>query len=317
MTSQHNGETEDKELLERYRRASADEASAPSDAVRAAILAESRRVAEDLAKRESNSGRASKAPFGLSRPAANDARWKITAFGTVGAALLAALLIAPRYWDTLPVKKESAAQVAARVSEPASPVSGPAAEPPASLQTAPLAAPAPKLESVTPTESSEALKDVVVTGARRRRADAQAEIAAKPAPAKAAPAPPKEVSLSNAPAPSALPNDMIAGVPLDAADRMYKRAQTPATLQTAAKAGDVVLAAKLLDQGTAVNVRDAQGRTPLMLAVSEGRLEVVRLLLQRGADPNAADNSGKTPLQRATDQNLKDIAELLRGAGAR
>ena len=330
MTSQHNGETEDKELLERYRRASADEASAPSDGVRAAILAEGRRVAEGLAKQESPAKPESKAPFDTARPAANDPRWKITAFGTMGAALLAALLIAPRYWDTLPVKKESAAQIAA-----------PAASPP----MAPLSAPAPKLESVAPAASSEALQDVVVTGDKRRRADAQAEIAAKSAPAKSASAPPKDVSLSTAPppepaaaadafarAPSVLPGDVLGGVEQksadsqrvaqalarpEAADRLYKSAQTPATLQTAVKSGDLVLAAKLLDQGTAVNVRDAQGRTPLMLAVSEGRLEVVRLLLQRGADANAADNSGKTSLQRATDQNLQDIAELLRGAGAR
>jgi hypothetical protein len=324
MTSQRNGETEDKDLLERYRRASGNEASAPSDAVRAAILAEGRRVAERLTQ-ESHAKRESKTPLDTSRPAANDARWKITAFGTMGAALLAALLIAPRYWDTSRVKKESAAQTAAPVSEPAA---------------------APNLESVAPAASSEALQDAVVTGARRQRADAQAEVSAKSASAKPAAAPPKDVSLSDAPppapaaatnsfaerAPSGLPGEASGGAERksadsqsvaqtlarpEAADRLFKNAQMPATLQTAVKSGDLVLAAKLLDQGTVVNARDSHGRTPLMLAISEGRLEVVRLLLQRGADPNAADDSGKTPLQQATDQNLKDIAELLRGAGAR
>ncbi len=38
--------------------------------------------------------------FDASRPAANDSRWKITAFGTAGAAILAALLFAPRYWES-------------------------------------------------------------------------------------------------------------------------------------------------------------------------------------------------------------------------
>jgi hypothetical protein len=45
-----NDDTRDEELLARYRRASED-AAGPSDAVRAAILAESRRVAAELAKR--------------------------------------------------------------------------------------------------------------------------------------------------------------------------------------------------------------------------------------------------------------------------
>ena len=90
-----NDDTRDEELLARYRQASA-EAPGPSDAVRASILAESRRVADELAKQ------APRPPLDVSRPAANDSRWKITAFGTAGAALLAALLFAPRYWESAP-----------------------------------------------------------------------------------------------------------------------------------------------------------------------------------------------------------------------
>ena len=80
MTSKDSAQ--DKELLERYRRASGTEAAAPSEAVRAAILAESRRVAE-LRAQEAREQR-----IDASRPAANDSRWKITAFGTAGAALI-------------------------------------------------------------------------------------------------------------------------------------------------------------------------------------------------------------------------------------
>jgi len=68
MTSKDNAQ--DEELLARYRRASDTDAAAPSESVRSAILAESRRVAEQLAKKQH--------PFDVSRPAANDARWKIT-----------------------------------------------------------------------------------------------------------------------------------------------------------------------------------------------------------------------------------------------
>ena len=94
MTSKESAQ--DKELLERYRRASGTEAAAPSEAVLAAILAEGRRVAEQRAKETRGQ------PFDASRPAANDSRWKITAFGTAGAALVAALLFAPRLWESAP-----------------------------------------------------------------------------------------------------------------------------------------------------------------------------------------------------------------------
>src|SRR5258708_30267722 len=111
MTSKDNAQ--DEELLARYRRASDTDAASPSESVRSAILAESRRVAEQLAKKQH--------PFDVSRPAANDARWKITAYGTVGAALLAALLIAPRFWESRPATEVSSAPAAAPAAKSASP----------------------------------------------------------------------------------------------------------------------------------------------------------------------------------------------------
>jgi Ankyrin repeats (3 copies) len=310
MTSKENGEAEDQELLARYRRASSTEASVPNEAVRAAIIAESRRVAEQFAER------GSRPAFDTSRPAANDSRWKIPAFGTLGAALLAALLIAPRYWQTPPANNVATAPQTAADSAPA-PAQAQAPTPPAAASTAPL----PKLESVSPTSRTEPLHEVVVSQANRRRSDAPAETAAKTS---AEPA--KDLRLASAPAPAAAPAlapqtanaRAVDSAIYNSADRLagVRSAPMPARLQSAAKAGDLEQATLLLDQGSEVNARDAQGRTPLMLATVQGRLEVVRLLLQRGADPNIGDNSGKTPLQQATDQNLNDIAGLLRGAGA-
>jgi hypothetical protein len=124
---------QDKELLERYRRAGGTEAAEPSEAVRAAILAEGRRVAELRAQKAG--GR----PFDASRPAANDSRWKLTALGTAGAALLAAFLFAPRLWENAP---------------PAPPVGN--------------AVPPPTLESIHPSPTSSApLREIVVTQATR------------------------------------------------------------------------------------------------------------------------------------------------------
>jgi Ankyrin repeats (many copies) len=281
-----NDDIRDEELLARYRRASAD-APGPSDEVRAAILAESRRVAGELAKQ------APKHSFDVSRPAANESRWKIKVFGTAGAALLAALLFAPRYWETAPP---------AQVSEAPPPAPVPAAIQPQTKGAA------PKLEEVKP------------------------YAAPSPNPGAPAPNLPPTVAQNYAPgspsAPAArfgLPDRSAraAGAAHSAAPAVIEgftsradSALKPAALQSAVAQGDLTQTAALLDQGAVIDARDEAGRTPLMLAVTEDRLEIVRLLLARGADPNAADNGGHTPLQQATKRNLRDIAALLQQAGA-
>lgn len=345
-----NDDTRDEELLAHYRRAGAD-APGPSDAVRAAILAESRRVADELAKRAPQSG------IDLTRPAANDSRWKITAFGTIGAALLAALIFAPRYWENTapsragtapapaaaPVVSQEAARAPATPAVASAPSAAPASE----------AAPAPKLEEITPSAASSntaaprqssgdstSLQDVVVTGARKRSAKsyaAQPPIAATPAPAAPpsvaqnyAPVPPSATKMIVSPAAQAArprPLDLSAraaeraaesnsAAPLAGYPARSNSALKPATLESAIAQGDVSQTASLLDQGAVIDARDQAGRTPLMLAVTQDKLEIVRLLLSRGADPNVADNTGQTPLQQATKRNLQDIAALLERAGA-
>jgi Ankyrin repeats (many copies) len=310
-----NDDTRDEELLARYRRASDSDGAAPSDAVRAAILAESRRVAEELAKNTPQQA------FDVSRPAANDSRWKITAFGTVGAALLAALLFVPRYWENAP---------------------------PAQMAMAP--APAPKLEEVTPyaapsnsapapqaPSDATSVQEIVVTQANRK--SARSNSAPSLNPPIPAPTPPPSAAQNYAPVQNSL--SPLAAAPPPAAERNRQRdlasraaesdawsatagtaaradsVQKPATLESAVARGDVAQTAALLDQGAVIDARDEAGRTPLMLAVIQGRLEVVRLLLARGADPNAADNNGHTPLRQARERNVQDIAGLLERAGAR
>jgi Ankyrin repeats (many copies) len=305
MTSKDSAQ--DKELLERYRRASDTEAAAPSEAVRAAILAEGRRAAELRAKEVRGQ------PF-TSRPAANDSRWKMTAFGTAGAALVAALLFAPRLWESAP--------------------------------------PAPSVSKTAPASpnASEPLQEIVVTQARERSkaADAASPIASPiPAPEATAlqprtdlPAPParrEALTRSAAPeekiypqkyAPAAVPaapvpqsasltaSQNVAGI-ASSRSAPQPAALQSAALQSAAASGDTVQTTALLNQGAALDARDEHGRTPLMLAVMQGRLDVVRLLLNRGADPNIADSAGRTPLQQAKQDNLREVAALLQRAGAR
>ena len=311
---------QDKELLERYRRASGTEAAAPSEAVRAAILAEGRRVAEQ------RSQQAREQPSDASRPAANDSRWKITAFGTAGAALVAVLLFAPRLWERAPPAPSAGGAVVAESADKAAASSEAGAAQP------------PKLDSLRTSPSAEPLQEIVVTQARRENSKAahaapelqrpeektyaQNYVAAAPLADAAAPAAPTAAPAA-ATAPAATP---VAPAPeiaprhtsLNAARVAdLKNTPQPGALLSAAASGDTTQTAALLNQGAALEARDDAGRTPLMLAVMQHKPEVVRLLLDRGADPNVADSAGRTPLQQAKRENLREIAALLERAGAR
>jgi hypothetical protein len=320
-----NDNTHDEELLARYRQASGTGAVAPSDAVRAAILAESRRVADELAKR------APQPRIDVSRAAANDSRWKIPVFGAAGAALLAALLIAPRYWENAPPARVSMAPApAASAPQPQAKDEAPKLE-----EVKPYAAASNTAPARQSPGKSNSLQEVVVTQANRR----SSKSAAAPSPIAVAPAPtvPPSVAQNYAPATNSVsplaaapsepaararPLDLSAravgsaALPIIAGGASAESALKPATLDSAVAQGDLAQAALLLDQGAVIDARDETGRTPLMLAVTEDRVEIVRLLLARGADPNAADSTGHTPLQQATKRNLRDVAALLEQAGA-
>jgi hypothetical protein len=287
MTSKQSTRDQDKELLERYRRASDTDTAAPSEAVRAAILAEGRRAAEQRATEVRGQ------PFDASRPAANDSRWKITAFGTAGAALVAALLFAPRLWESAPPAPpaSSAAPVSPHSSEP--------------LQEVVIAPPAPESSNA----AGGASPKLSAPAAQARPMDLPSPLERR----RAAAAPPIAPASSIAPLASSLNAARVAR----ASDARASSTPHPTALQSAAEAGDTAQTTALLDNGAALDARDELGRTPLMLAVMQSRLDVVRLLLGRGADPNIADGAGRTPLQRAKQENLREIAALLERAGAR
>ncbi|MDP9088056.1 MAG: ankyrin repeat domain-containing protein [Pseudomonadota bacterium] len=312
----------DKELLERYRRASDTKPTAPSEAVRAAILAEGRRVAEQRAIATSQQ------PFDVSRRAANDSRWKITALGTAGAALVAAMLFAPNIWEHGPrlAQTINAPQTGnapagpAVASEPQSPTSQAQLrnEFPAPAASANAAAKAaPKAESVRPAQQdrqSSLAEMAPAEKARSRKPGEFAQSAVETAPA----------SADNASAARSAPlAESAAG--FDQSEVSANRLQSARThaaaersgLLSAAASGDSLKIQVLMDQGAALDERDKQGRTPLMLAVINGRREAVGLLLARGADPNAADHSGRTPLQMARQANSREIAALLERSRAR
>lgn len=80
---------------------------------------------------------------------------------------------------------------------------------------------------------------------------------------------------------------------------------------------DAVLVQMFLVRGVHVNMRDADGYTPLHVAVLNNRPDLVRVLLQRGADHRTVDARGVSPWAAACRRpNCEIIAVLLwRDAG--
>lgn len=60
-----------------------------------------------------------------------------------------------------------------------------------------------------------------------------------------------------------------------------------------------------------LNIRDAEGNTPLLLAVTYGNTRVVRRLLIKGANRYIQNNEGKIPLDIAKESGFRTITKML------
>jgi hypothetical protein len=89
-----------------------------------------------------------------------------------------------------------------------------------------------------------------------------------------------------------------------------------AALGAAAAAGDLGTLRRLLDAGTPVDARDAQGRTALLLATRANQVAAARLLIERGADVNAKDDIQDSPFLYAGAEGRLQILRLALAAGA-
>lgn len=72
----------------------------------------------------------------------------------------------------------------------------------------------------------------------------------------------------------------------------------------------------LISRGARLDLRDKQGRTPLMIAAELGFREGAELLLSRRAGVDIANNSGETPLIRAVQRRDLAMVRLLLEKGA-
>jgi ankyrin repeat protein len=103
------------------------------------------------------------------------------------------------------------------------------------------------------------------------------------------------------------------GVQVDAADEEKETA-----LHYAAQAGEIEIAGLLIDHGANLEIRNAYGRTPLLLTAREsGNTEMARFLVSQGANVNAMDNSGDTPLTLTAWRGFKSMVNFLLDSGAK
>ncbi|XP_031417020.1 fibronectin type 3 and ankyrin repeat domains protein 1 [Clupea harengus] len=100
------------------------------------------------------------------------------------------------------------------------------------------------------------------------------------------------------------------GCKVDVRDRVSN--WTP-LMRVSAVSGDAEMAALLIRAGADVNVKDRDGKTPLMVAVLNNHEELVKLLLENGADKHAKNGFGLGAIEMAKSFERKNILRLLTG----
>jgi hypothetical protein len=237
---------------------------------------------------------------------APQAWWRPAIFGTLAAAGLAGLVIAPQLLAPRapPVAGSAAISQAAdnRAPLPATPPPAASPEitarPPASVRSARLPSYSARARPKTsPTVAPAAESTSLAPPAELRAADAGAAVAGVSAARQRLPGNPAALT-SSAAAARVGPNPAAA-------------------FRHAAEVGDLAALAASVEKQPDIDARDSAGRTALMVATLHGEADAVAALLAYGADPNAADADGTTPLQAATAGDHPAIVAALRRHGAR
>jgi len=93
-------------------------------------------------------------------------------------------------------------------------------------------------------------------------------------------------------------------------DAVMAQSRTDAALLAAAARGDLAEVERLLGQGAKVDIRDRDGRTPLLLATRANRVAVARALIAAGADVNAKDAIQDSPFLYAGAEGRTEILKM-------
>jgi ankyrin repeat protein len=90
----------------------------------------------------------------------------------------------------------------------------------------------------------------------------------------------------------------------------------PQALLEAARRGNSEAVGRLIATKSDVNVRDARGRTPLLIATQGNHVDVARRLIAAGADVNAKDELQDSPFLYAGAEGKVEILKMTLTAGA-
>ncbi len=100
-------------------------------------------------------------------------------------------------------------------------------------------------------------------------------------------------------------------------DVNWRDAEGISPLGYAAVMGNTAVAGMLIERGAKLDAQDtAVGGTPLHLAAMRGRAGVVRLLIEKGSRLDVRTKDGRTPLALAVERKQRECAEILLSRGA-
>jgi hypothetical protein len=320
--STHDGGERDEELLRRYRQASQVRPAAPSAATRAAILAQGREAAAHYEQAPAPTAEPEAAAMAMKSAPRRRPGWIYAVLGTASAAVLAGILVLPRFMQ----HPEQIAQVPAAAPQDVTaeaPQGAPAALPSAQMEVMPSsAAPAGNAARADTAAAAPALALKEETSSdKKAEAERRAPAAQEEQTYREAAPPSLAKSAAAAPAPATQPARQRDESKHDSAQPSAELSasgdDSGALLWDALNARDLPRLRELIAAGVQLEATDAQGRTPLMLATLRGQTDAVAALLQGGANPNAVDQAGHTPLATAMRTGRTDIVALLQKAGAR
>lgn len=82
-------------------------------------------------------------------------------------------------------------------------------------------------------------------------------------------------------------------------------------LSSAAVAGDLEQAQRLVAEGADIDAADSSGRNPYLIVTATGDVEFLQWLLDAGANPLATDEQGGTGLIHAADAGNVEVVRIL------